>query len=775
MSGRLALSLFVSLAALYFAVFTGHPVSGDERLLFDMARSLTIDGTFELALSADQRPAFAVGLHEIMPSADVEPLQAYLSAPLVLVARALPEIGVMHTVWLFNLLVTALTGALLYAYGAQLGYAPRVAAFTALIFGLATIALPYAQMYFREPLLALCGLAAAYLTERWCAAPRRLAWLMGAFGAVFAAALTKQAGAIFVIAPLLGIISVLGRGRRGQSVLLISAALALSLVVVRWDSTLGRLLTPARLERAAQALPQALPAYLVSPGFSVWVFSPILLAGLIGAIHLWRTRRFRIAILPLAVLIGFAVGHPLLHSDYWYGGLGWGPRFLVPTTPFLCLWLLPMAEAFLGRMPRVGKAIFALLLALSAAIQLVAISLPPTRYGSALAEASAREGRPIVAWREGVWELRYQPIAVAVQQIGSAPSAVAWDVLHVGGIVLPLCALSLALALIGLRRRVAVWLSFVALIGTFYIGLRAVYLDPRYGGDDSELWAALRAIESALREGDILLVNSDAYRPFIANYYKGDNPAYVIPTPDGETVDPDNPPWIVSANPEKRANPYFQSLFARLAERSRRWLFLTEYTPFTPKRHRVTEEFLARHYFPAEELFSASRARLLTFAPVGAPPMRLPPFPEYSTNAPFGVATAIGFDLPLGRRYRAGDFLPISLVWRAEGFPPDLDPLDYSVNLSLIDRQGFTVAQRVAQPRGTFGGFTTWQAGGLYRDHHALQLPADLPAGTYELWLLLTDWRDGSALPLRDGSGDHAVLLAIEIEARDGSAACRLP
>lgn len=119
MSGRLALSLFVSLAALYFAVFTGHPVSGDERLLFDMARSLTIDGTFELALSADQRPAFAVGLHEIMPSADVKPLQAYLSAPLVLVARALPEIGVMHTVWLFNLLVTALTAVLLYAYGAS--------------------------------------------------------------------------------------------------------------------------------------------------------------------------------------------------------------------------------------------------------------------------------------------------------------------------------------------------------------------------------------------------------------------------------------------------------------------------------------------------------------------------------------------------------------------------------------------------------------------------------------------------------------------------------
>ncbi len=764
MNGRCALSLFVSLAALYFAVFTGHPVSGDERLFFDMASSLTIDGTFELALSADQRPGFDVKPYEIMPSADVEPLQAYLSAPLVLLARALPGIGVMHTVWLFNLFVTAFTAVLLYAYGIQLGYRRGVAAFTALIFGLGTIALPYTQMYFREPLLGLCGLAAAYLTERWCAAPRRLAWLIGALGAVLAASLTKQAGAVFAIAPLLGAASVLWGGRRTRYALLLGAALIPLIALWRWESTLGRLLTPDRLERAAQSLPEALPAYLISPGFSVWAFSPILLAGLLGGAYLWRAGRSRTALLPLLILIGFAVGHPLLHSDYWYGGLGWGPRFLVPTTSFMCLWLLPVVESYFGQMPRAGKVAFGALLALSIAIQLVAISLPPTRYGAVLAEESQKQGRPIVAWREGVWDVRYQPILVTWQQIGHAPSAVAWDVLHAGGVVLPLCALSLVLALIGLRRPSLAPLSALALIATLYIGLRAVYPDPRYGGDDPDLWAVLQTIEAALKAGDVLIVNSDAYRPFIANYYKRSQPVYVIPTPEGETVDPDNPPLIVSANPEKRANPYFQTLFARLAQRSERWLFLTEYTPFTPNRHRVTEEFLARHYFPAEELFSAPRVRLLTFAPIGAPPMRLPPFPEYKADIPFGVATLIGFDMPLGRRYRAGDFLPVSLVWRAEGFPADLDPLDYSVNLSLINAQGVTAAQRVAQPRGTFGGFTIWQAGALYRDHHALQLPADLPPGEYALWLLLTDWRDGSALPLRDRAERHAVLLTVQVE-----------
>jgi hypothetical protein len=766
MNARIALSLFVGLSALYFAVFTGHPVSGDERLLFDMARSLTIDGTFELALSADQRPGFAVGPHEIMPSAEVEPLQAYLSAPLVLLARALPEIGVMHTVWLFNLLVTALTAVLLYAYGIQLGYGRKVSALTALIFGIGTIAFPYAQLYFREPLLGLCSLAAGYLTERWLAAPRRVVWLIAAFGAVLAAVLTKQAGLFFAIVPLLGVANVLRAQRSAWRIGLIGALLALGIVALRWEGLVGRLFTPERLERAAHNLSEALAAYLVSPGFSLWVFSPILLASLFGAVRLWHAKRFRLAMLPLVVLLGFAIGHPLLHGDYWYGGLAWGTRFLVPTTPFLCLWLLPIVESFLGRMARIGKLAFMALLLLSIAVQAVAISLPPTRYGYALAQASQREGRPIVAWREGVWDVRYQPILVTLQQIGEAPSAVAWDVLHVGGIILPLCALSLGLAFLGLWRRSLAWLSLLALIGTLYIGLRVLYADPRYGGDNAELWSALRVIEAALKDGDFLLVNSDAYRPFIANYYKGANPAYVIPTPEGETVDPDNPPAVISANPEKRANPYFQSMFARMAQRSRRWLFLTEYTPFTRNRYRVTEEFLARHYFPSEELFSASYARVLTFAPISAPPMRVPPFPKYTAEIAFGAVTLLGFDLPRGTTYRAGEFLPIALLWRAEGFPPDLDPLDYSVNLSLVNAEGITVAQRVAQPRGTFGGFTTWQPGALYRDHHALQLPEELPAGTYQLWLLLTDWRDGSALPLRNGSGQHAVLIALEIAAR---------
>ncbi|MBO9310392.1 MAG: hypothetical protein J7551_11490 [Chloroflexi bacterium] len=764
MKDHIGLSLFVLLAALYFAAFTGHPVSGDERLLFDTARSLTIDGTFELALSADQRPAFDVAPHEIMPSAEVEPLQAYLSAPLVLLARLLPEIGVMHTVWLFNLLVTALTGALLYAYGAQLGYTRRVAAFVALIFGVGTIALPYAQMYFREPLTALCGVAAAYLSERWRATPRQIAWLLAALGAVLAAALTKQAGAVFALAPLFSLVSVFGVRRRAWLLLPIGGAFVMLVVLLRWLSTSGRVFGVERLARASQYIAEALPAYLISPGFSIWVFSPILLAGLAGAVMLWRAKRTHAVLLPLAILLGSIIGHPVLHGDYWYGGLGWGPRFLVPVTPFLCMWLLPVAEAFLRDMPRSGKLAFASLLLLSVAVQLVAISLPPTRYGAALAEESQRQRRPIVAWREGVWDVRYQPIWTTLRQIGSTPSAVAWDVLHVGGVVLPLCGLSAALAIFGLQRRGLALLSLPCLALTLYFGLRAIHPDPRYGGDNPELWSALRAIEAALRPGDVLLVNSDAYRPFIANYYKSSAPAYVIPTPEGETVDPNNPPPVVSANPEQRANPYFQSLFARLAQRSQRWLFLTEYTPFTTNRYRVTEEFLARHYFPAEELFSAPTARLLTFAPIGAPPMRVPPFPKHRTDISFGVARLIGFDLPRGTRYRAGDFLPISLLWRAEGFPPDLDPLDYSVNLSLINADGLTVAQRVAQPRGTFGGFTTWQAGALYRDHHALQLPAQLPAGDYQLWLLLTDWRDGSALPVQNGSGNHAVLVTIHVE-----------
>jgi hypothetical protein len=171
-----------------------------------------------------------------------------------------------------------------------------------------------------------------------------------------------------------------------------------------------------------------------------------------------------------------------------------------------------------------------------------------------------------------------------------------------------------------------------------------------------------------------------------------------------------------------------------------------------------------RHYFPAREVIDNPNARLILFAPVSAPQDWVPPWPAYKADADFGAARLVGYDLPFGAAIKPGSMLPVSLLWRHDGWPGDLPPFDYSVNVSLISKDGEAVAQRAEQPLGTFGPMTLWTPGGYYRDNHALEIPATLPPGDYELWVLVFDWRDGKNLPIRNASGaDHVVIATTRV------------
>ncbi|GAB4552074.1 MAG: hypothetical protein OHK0023_19610 [Anaerolineae bacterium] len=761
-----AVGIFILLCAVYLATFTGHPISSDEWQLADAARSTALYGLPAQPYTYTMRFFSTPPDDQVVVQLQVDSIQVNLLAPLIGLARIAPNISLMHTIWLFNVMVTALTGAVVYLVGRTLGYSERVATAVALIFGISTIAFPYSQMLFREPLLSLFGITAYGCAIRFQGQPRqRIGWFFAALAMLAGAALTKDAGLAFVPIVLAAAVPSFKKvqWRRTLPLALISGILVAGLTVLRYEDTLGRLLNTQFVENISKWLPTALPAYLISPGFSIWVFSPVLLAGWLGMILLARRGAWREVILPLLAVLGFAVGHAALHGQYWYGGLAWGTRFLVPITPFLCLWLLPVihtagADSRSSRRLQVG---LSALILISTAVQLVAVWLPATRYTVWLEAQSKVEGRPILAWEDGVWDIRYHALRANWEEIGDAPSAIAWDVTGTGLIILPLC---LMLGLIGgwiIARRRRAWLVLL-LPMAFYFMLRVIYLDPRYGGDQAQLWDALMRLEQVARTGDAVILNSPVYRPFFMSYYHLETPIYMLDTPKGETIDPNQPPEIVSDHPEERAEPFFQMLLRRVAERSRRWLYLTEYTPYTPGRLRVTEFYLARHYYPAETLIDASEVRLLIYAPIPAPSVYVPPYPAIGTDVDFGPVRLVGLDVPLSAR--SGDFLPVSLLWTHEGWV-DRAPFDYSINLTLVNRAGETVAQRVAQPLGTFGGMSLWERGGYYRDHHALTLPADLPNGEYDLWLLLVDWRDGKPLPIVGaGDAEYLTLATIRIE-----------
>lgn len=253
---------------------------------------------------------------------------------------------------LTNCLLTPLAALLLGLWLGELGYRPRTAVLTALIYALGTTAWPYAGTFLSEPLSALMLLGAAWAVARWrsqgsaphlwvaatlvgltvhvhvlnlLATPAFLAyaaWPEGDSGTSWRARILAQRRAWIVAACL---------GAFGLGLLGLSQAL-------RYGSPFetGRFDHYAHWE---WPLEHAF-AMVVAPGRSLWIYSPPLIVALLAWPQVIRERR-AVAVFVLAL---FALRWLFVacRSD-WFGGWAIGPRYLVPVVPFL---LLPLAELF---------------------------------------------------------------------------------------------------------------------------------------------------------------------------------------------------------------------------------------------------------------------------------------------------------------------------------------------------------------------------------------------------------------------------------------------
>jgi hypothetical protein len=792
---RLALGgcLVIGLIAVYFFTFNGYAISRDEWFLLDATESLARRGTLAQNYQFDAYPPLS--LAEVSPPpADFEPLQPALAAPLFLIAQTLPAIGLAHTVWLFNILVTALTAGTLYAYGLALGYRARAAVLAALAFGVGTIAWPYSRTFFREPLFAWLSLCSAYMalrTRQRLSAGKPALWHAVASAGMIALTLFAKEAALLLLPAVLLEALPARRGRlcptRRQAIALAVTglvAIAMGSIVLNADTLFGlsnRYAFVHRLRQVRAHLPdlgEGVLGYLVSPGRSLWLFSPVLLLGLAGLTLLARQGRWRQIAVPLLALVSMVVGYAAVRgADQWHGGRGWGPRYMVPLTPFLALWLLPVSEALTARGASRRAQIGALLmLALSVAVQLLGVSVPLDAYDRTLASQTP----PIVAWEEGVWSPRWSQPWVSAQLIGEVKPDIAWR--YAAGReawLLPGLSATLALAaLVGaarlirrqsLSRRKAAMSIGVLLLSTGLVllgGLYGIRRDPRYYGDFAPARALLAALQREAHDDDVILLNNSTYTAFFMNYYKRSAPTvYTLPPAPGERYSPEQMPELTSSNPDELIQ-YSSALIAgALAQdHDRLWLVL-ESSRAMPWSVRPLEHYLARHAFPVREIAPTDLARAVLFDLTAAPPPTLAAWPDHLTDVHFGESVRLtGFDLPGHGLARAGDTLAVSLLWQATA------PIeqDYTVALLLLSPDGRLVAQRDALPVNGFAPMSTWTPGTLIRDNHGIALPADLPAGTYELWLAVYWWQTpGDRLPVTDSAGvslgDHAVLATIAV------------
>ncbi len=281
-----------------------------------------------------------------------------------------------------NALPSALLGALLYLFLAQLGLSAALRVWLAVAYGLGTLAFPYSTVLFGHQLAAVAiGLAFLLLwRQRGDWSPRRA---LGA-GALLGFAAISDVMGLF-IAFIVGLYTILLAARqRAQAgsvvgriapLALLALAVFSTQLVANWSS-FGSPLTFPHIYHAQESfrarhtaglfglhLPQLYPLYqlTVGPWRGLFHSSPVLLLALPGVVLLgrkWRAEAVTIAAAYLAVL--------LVHSGYenWTTGSVFGPRYQIAALPLLIIAAAPAAQ----RWPVAFKALSVVSIAFMAAV-----------------------------------------------------------------------------------------------------------------------------------------------------------------------------------------------------------------------------------------------------------------------------------------------------------------------------------------------------------------------------------------------------------------------
>jgi hypothetical protein len=334
----------VGLLALFVAVQRGRISTYDSKIAVATARAIT-EGRLHLDPADD-----GYGWHV--------PYSHYgIGMPLVILPlHVLQE--AFHTprdvlVTLASPLLLAASAAVLYLSGRELGWRRRLSLAGALVFGTFTMSLQISQDLFSEPGVASATALLILGLLRWRAGRPSGPWLVG---------LGTGVGMLF----------------RTDSMLLLGIGLLLLPAFVPWRRLLGQLrawvslIVPIAAAAAwtgwysmirdgtpipqvyggsfSTPLLQGLHGLMISPGKSLFVFNPFLVLAIPGAVAMWRRDR---ALTVLVLVLAAARVLFFARWSVWYGGVSWGPRFLMPVVGPLSL----LAVYALSRVPRLPVAL----------------------------------------------------------------------------------------------------------------------------------------------------------------------------------------------------------------------------------------------------------------------------------------------------------------------------------------------------------------------------------------------------------------------------------
>jgi len=311
--------------------------------------------------------------------------------------------------------ITAATAALLFLLLLALGLPLPYSAATALLYGVATYAWPYAKIGFYEHFMTLTLVAALLLVVRVDRRKQSL-WYVLAFSFLLAWGTATRPTMVLAWPPILVYLYFALRRHTGppsrewKQYLLTAGAIILGmapwLAVSLWYNALrtGSVLNPGYSPN--NYMPNCNPLHLAQPlcvltfstGRGFFVYSPIAMLIFWGIRPLGhKCPRESVLIYCLVVFFGgFFCMYPA-----WAGIWPWGPRYLVILAPLV---MIPVGFA-LQRLwsQSTARKLIIVLIAVSILVQLLAIAVP---YGTYLHWVEDVTG----TWRTPIWNPRYFPI-----------------------------------------------------------------------------------------------------------------------------------------------------------------------------------------------------------------------------------------------------------------------------------------------------------------------------------------------------------------------------
>lgn len=748
-----ALGLGAFLAALYLVSYSGVSHSPDEWYFLTGTEAI-VDGNWA-----------QVQAHGWLFS--------LLVAPFYVLPRLLPGVGSFQSSLLFSSLITALTAVTLFWVLRLFEVTQRMRLLTALMYGVATFAWVYSRYLFREPTAGLLLLLTTWALLSFWRKPRLGLLLAGALTFV-CAVLAKKTTLAFLpfyvgLVLAVGARRWLGQGttptdegrlrldrRRGIALLALLAAIAV--ITAPWW-----LRIIPEYARQAPKLP-VFAALLISPGWGLLSFNPVLCLAVIGALPF--TRRYPVA---GTLAIGGSLFYILESTTHpvWWGAWGFGPRQMLPVVPLLCL-AIPAGIAVLRKWGgRYGAGLVWLLALASISIQTLGVIVPFNQYVvQELLPAKIFEQD--VTWNWRLWPITgmirfWRPWLVDVAWVQGRADQLAqvkWSVL------LPAAALALA-ALAWLiyaqshrsaALRWQLWapvLLIIAWIPAAGWTLRHVYQDERYHPDTGYQAAANTLVENR-RAGDVLVTDLWAEHPYemltgLINYCRSDCPPRLdlerqkLPYTDGD--------WR-TVNREK------------LQSYRHAWLALEHLPEGDPES--VVEQWLDEVGYLERCTWSGPQVRLCRYSIAAGCSLA-----QQDLGVRFGQQIVlnrviIGLDRAspgasldcTSAPVSPGDTLQVELGWEALDAITD----DYKVSVQLLDANGRLVWGMDRRPANGFRPTTAWQPGAAIVDRYAVELPDDITGGRYILVARIYDAMTMAVLPASAASG-HALGDAVELAA----------